>query len=436
MVAPKMPDVYLPSEAQLGAVADAQIAWCREFTARLEWVQSGVKARRRDVHLTLLPITKNVRAVATQLYRNSRRGVQTVIVAGNEREERFGVTGEKFAQARAAVVAGNNEEEGLPADLRDQSHLNPVDGRNQWKPWSWSRIPRGQLHNVGRNIDDINLGWTLYFQHLNTPSPGSAPPPGVEPKAPRSRVDQHRLLAFALCHGYAFRLSPEVQSAVDAWKVEMGLEPDRRMLGIHVRRGDTASDDLTQTSGRKVLPLEAYLAHADLLCARYDLDAIYLSTDSQAVVERAALLRPKYQFFSLPHDRGFFPRIDLDRIVIEAAALRDPSIVEPIVTSALADLYFLQHADALIGTFNSNFTLLAWLLGVARNGFVMPYLNMTDEEFSLGHANLAYEPFGRAPPRWKLYLLPRLRTAVRTVRGRPLGEWPSLLKQRWKDRDR
>lgn len=406
-------DTYLPSNEQLDATADRQTAWSREFALFLERIQSVPQRSRRDAHLTWWPIARNVRAVATHLYRNSRRGVQTVIVAGNEEEER------------------------LLATPKYQQFLDPIDGRNLWKPWLWSRIPRGQLHNIGKDVDDAELAWPLYFSDLNTLSPGfvRSPPPRARP--PGTSVKNRKILGIAACSRYAFRLSPEVQAAIDVWNDEMGWEPDRRVLGIHVRRGDAAADDLTQTT-RESFSLETYLAHADVLCDRYDIDTIYLSTESLAEVERAQALRPDYRFLYLRYDRGIFPRIGEDDRFIEFQAFRDPSIIEPIVTSALADLYFLQRADAFIGTFSSEFSMLAWLLCIGQKGYVMPYVNMSPQS-KLHHAraNLAFETlWWRATPPWRLFLLPRLRTAREAVRGRPLGEWPSLLRRRWKERVR
>ena len=43
-----------------------------------------------------------------------------------------------------------------------------------------------------------------------------------------------------------------------------------------------------------------------------------------------------------------------------------------IVTSAIADLWFLQQCEAFVGTFNSEFSMLAWLLCVGHHGYRVP----------------------------------------------------------------
>jgi hypothetical protein len=87
-------------------------------------------------------------------------------------------------------------------------------------------------------------------------------------------------------------------------------------------------------------------------------------------------LRPRYRFLWLPHDRSVFPRIGEASGFIENVAFEDPSVIEPLVHSAIADLWFLQSCSAFIGTFNSEFSILAWLLCIGNNGHVIPYVNL------------------------------------------------------------
>ena len=45
--------------------------------------------------------------------------------------------------------------------------------------------------------------------------------------------------------------------------------------------------------------------------------------------------------------------------------------------SALADLYFLSRCRAFVGTFNSEFSMLGWLLCIGCNRHVVPYRDLT-----------------------------------------------------------
>jgi hypothetical protein len=132
-----------------------------------------------------------------------------------------------------------------------------------------------------------------------------------------------------------------------------------------------------------------------------------------------------------------FPNKEETDLFIETRALQDPSIIEPIVESALVELYILQHSDAFIGTFNSEFSLLAWLLCIGHKGFVMPYINMTPSyTLKANCGNLEFPlPLNHALKfrHWRILRL-RFRIALDTIDGQPMTKWPSLLRQRWKDR--
>jgi hypothetical protein len=238
-----------------------------------------------------------------------------------------------------------------------------------------------------------------------------------------------KILAVAQCHDFAFRLSPELQEVIAAAEREMNWEPGRRTLGIHLRRGDVARD-------RKSPGLEEFLRQADLICRRYDIDTIYLSTESEVEIARAKALRPQYQFLHLRYDRAIFPTRSETDVFIETRAMEDPSVIEPIVESALADLYFLKHSDAFVGAFNSEFTMLAWLLCIGDKGRIMPYVNMTPRRKLHVHAKaLIYRDLHWALKFRRSRLLKlRLQIASETVRGQPLQDWPSLLRRRWNRR--
>jgi hypothetical protein len=210
----------------------------------------------------------------------------------------------------------------------------------------------------------------------------------------------------------------------------MGWERGRPMLGIHLRRGDAES--------RAYVGLATFLEQADVLCSRYDIDTIYLSTESIDEIERAKQLRPQYRFLYLQHDRAVFPKKEETELFIETRAFQDPSVIEPIVESALVELSLLQQSDAFIGTFDSEFSMLAWLLCIGHKDHLMPYVNMTPcRALAPTRGNLSFIPsaFSSAIDVPQL-LKQRVATALDTIHGQPMTRWPSLLTQRWKVRVR
>ena len=226
-------------------------------------------------------------------------------------------------------------------------------------------------------VDDPGLGWPTYFLALTQPSEGAeaAPMPCPRPPWLRGAAKAGAILRIAACTCYAFRPNAHTRRVLEQWQAQMGWDEEEPKAGIHLRRGDAASEDLRKQT-RRSYPLEAYLATADRLCRRYGLRAVYLSTESEREVERARRLRPRYRWLWLPHDRGVFPRIGETSAFIEHVAFGDPSVIEPLVHSAIADLWFLQRCGAFIGTFNSEFSVLAWLLCIGHHGHVIPYVNL------------------------------------------------------------
>jgi hypothetical protein len=195
---------------------------------------------------------------------------------------------------------------------------------------------------------------------------------------------------MAVCTAYAFRLNDQMNAVMEEFKLRSGWDDTEPKIGIHLRRGDAATGDL-EKQNRSSYSLEAYLAHADEISERYGITTIYLSTESEAEIRRAKELRPQYRVLSLDHDRNFFPNIADSTLFIEDLAWEDHSVIEPIVNSAIADLWFLQHCSAFIGTFNSEFSVLAWLLCIGHHGSLVPYVNMSPiREFEGNQGDLEF----------------------------------------------
>ncbi len=337
----EMPDRLLPAPMRLEAEAVVQRDYSERFGRHLEWLQCRANAASDPVHLTFYPIAKNIRLVATALFRNVDRSRRTCIAPGNDGEEE---------------------------DMRSE-------GGPPWKPWLWSRIPRGQLHNVEHEVDEAELAWPTYFLDIVRAEGEIEIPQRDRPDWRRGPLEKGRILRMAACARFAFRLNEHMRAVVSDWRERSGWDEEEPTLGIHLRRGDAATEDLEMQT-RPSYSLEEYLADADILCNTYGIRTVYLSTESEAEIRRARELRPQYRFLSLAHDRSVFPNIADSSIFIEDLALSDHSVIEPIVNSAVADLWFLQNCNAFIGTFNSEFSVLAWLLCVGQNGFIVPYVNL------------------------------------------------------------
>lgn len=339
---PDLPRRFLPSSRSLATIASRQRAYSTLYFGYVEWLQCFSEATSLPTHLSFYPIAKSLRSVGTALHDGVEAGRKVHIAAGNLREE---------------------------ALLRATS-------RGHWKPWLWSRIPRGQLDNISSAVDDETKSWSTFFVPLDvsgSPSPSQGCTKPSWPWHRRSRTKH--ILEMAACTRYAFRLNTHMQRVIHDHALGMGWREEDPKLAIHLRRGDAASEDLRRQT-RTSWPLEDYLRLADRMCRKYGLSTIYLSTESQSEIAKAEALLPTYRIMSLVHDRAVFPRISDAGMFIEDLALKDSSAIEPIVQSALADLYFIMQCRAFVGAFNSEFSILSWLLCIGENGHIVPYADM------------------------------------------------------------
>jgi hypothetical protein len=344
-------DRYLPSPRQIAQWKTKQVSHSLQYVHILHQTQSSSGNPVINVSLTYRPIAKNIRQLATALHYATSKNMRLKIVDGNKSEE-------------ASLLA---------------------EGHGHWHPWLWGRIDRAKTNQEqgqcsGESADSITRSWLLYFSAVPGRALGEAgDSPHRAPQPPfRGRVsaNHRRILEMSVCCAETFCLNESVMDQIKGWKREMDWPDDKRILGLHIRRGDAASENLGSTT-RHSHHLEEYMDAADRMCSLYDIETLYISTESQLEIDRARQLRPSYRIFALPHDRRIFPRIDDSSKFIEHAALQNPDIIEPLVISALADLYFLQESHAFIGTFNSEFSMLAWLLCVGRHRHLVPYLDLT-----------------------------------------------------------
>jgi hypothetical protein len=228
----------------------------------------------------------------------------------------------------------------------------------------------------------------MFFKYPSTgpSSLGNCPQPYVPrlraASGPFSVAFLQRVLEIAAATKYVFSPVDSILWQVETLKEELQWpKENERILGVHVRRGDAAarvSDTNTpQKSTRASFPLTAYLDAADLICGKYHIQYIYLASESIDEIEHAKRLRPQYKFLYLEHDRSLFPDIASSNQFIEDLALEHPERICELTMSAILDLYFFTECYAFVGTFNSEFSLLAWLLTVGAQGHIVPYISLS-----------------------------------------------------------
>ena len=244
---------------------------------------------------------------------------------------------------------------------------------------------------------------------LRPVSPAASPlrppmEPVFEETLAREDISQTWLTA-QIVHRHLLRLQPRAKKAVqrlllkavpdwDAWVVR-GLREraEAPVIAMHVRRGDSCMRFAAQrgvgpherVSGRPCYPLSLYASAARHMKERYNASVVVLATDSPEVAAEAKRdYGGEFTWLHLPVDhrklegqRGVnVGKAKSGHVFIEHRAAKGKLDKWDAVTSALADLQLLGQADMFVGSLNSQFGRLAWLLIYARAGALPPFASM------------------------------------------------------------
>ncbi len=348
---PAIPAEHIPEPGQRSASEEEQIAFSAAFRNKIEYVQARATTRK-GVYLTFRPIGKNLRLLGTAIRENVNHHRRTF-----------------------------NNPGGPPTEERKLS----AEGY-QWNPWLWSRIFDHQTQD--EDDRDTAKRWSIFFKYPSAIPTGEGE--AVWPYVPRLRYSYgpftssylQRVLEIAASTKYVFSPVDSILLQAEYRKQTMQWpDDDEQVLGIHVRRGDAATSgadtEKPQKATRTSFPLTAYLDAADVICNKYQIRHIFLATESMEEIDRAVRLRPQYKFLILEHERSMFPAIASSDQFIEDLALDHPERIRTITMSAILDLYFFCECHAFVGAFNSEFSLLAWLLTIGTRGHIVPYVSLS-----------------------------------------------------------
>jgi hypothetical protein len=75
--------------------------------------------------------------------------------------------------------------------------------------------------------------------------------------------------------------------------------------------------------------------------------------------------------------RSIFPDIRTSNQFIEDLALDHPERANALAVTAILDLYFFCECHAFVGAFDSEFSVLAWLLTIGARGHLVPYVSLS-----------------------------------------------------------
>lgn len=337
-----LPSVHLPEP---NTSRDASIReFAQEYARHISSVQRQSSTRRR-VRLTYRPIGKNLRLLATAIRDAVDRGCATDI-----------------------------HPDGPPLEVQALAQRG-----HQWAPWLWGRN--------GQPSATADQAWRSLFVNpesfVGDDAPTAAPRwKTSESAGALSSTQLRRITTLAAAAGYSCAPVAAIESEITSYLTRSGWPASAPVLGLHVRRSDAASADqgAPRLSNRASFGLEHYLAAADRLCDQYGITHVFLATESEVEIERAMQLRPRYTFLTVPHDRTLFPDIAVTRQYIEELALTHPDRALPLARMAIVDLQLFRRCSAFVGAFNSEFSVLSWLMCVAGQQTPTPYISLSEPD--------------------------------------------------------
>jgi len=206
---------------------------------------------------------------------------------------------------------------------------------------------------------------------------------------------------FAFVTQPSGRLRAKVASAAASAGVD--AERHRPLLGLHVRLGDACTDDPQQAAqkARKCAPLAAYMPHVRRMVRTHGYKAIYLATDSEAVVAQAHADYPEFVWLHQRMDRGRVAIFNRSGITIETVLLGEEEFA-PVALQGrrmgftparefdefMVDTFLLAQSDGLVGHFANNMDRIAYAL---MSAYATPGGTCLKPYVSVGGANWCFD---------------------------------------------
>lgn len=190
-----------------------------------------------------------------------------------------------------------------------------------------------------------------------------------------------------------------------------GWQRGDRVLGLHVRRGDTCMVDERNASrgfedgafnpkaARRCDSLRAYAPYARAMVAAHGLGAVFIATDDEAIIAEARAnafelfgVSGPSKVYAIELNRSMYYLDLMDAVLKGKQSQGDEGETQPAfdpradALAAMTDLLLLADCDALVVKFTSNLGRQALALSNAFKGgdCVVPYLSL-DSPWCAGH---------------------------------------------------
>mmetsp|Transcript_47903 Transcript_47903/g.74805 ORF Transcript_47903/g.74805 Transcript_47903/m.74805 type:complete len:222 (+) Transcript_47903:125-790(+) len=181
---------------------------------------------------------------------------------------------------------------------------------------------------------------------------------------------------------FLLRLNTAFQESlhIDQMKQRIGWPTDGRVLGLHIRHGDSCKTNIRRD---KCISAAQHAQEIKTIAARYKVDQVFVASDSPEAIEKVKSLAPELNFLHLTSDvrsrlnsgTGVYIEQRLDSRHCEKV---DGGCLDSgdLLRFTMSDLLLLSETQGLVGHFTSNMSRLAFMLMILHHRRVVPFISV------------------------------------------------------------
>ena len=175
---------------------------------------------------------------------------------------------------------------------------------------------------------------------------------------------------------HVWRPNAELVQRASSVLSSAGWPEQAQAIGVHVRRGDACVD---KRNNRKCFSWPDYAAHVKELVRDYGFNAVFVATDdaetATAALADADLKQLGVTVAIVNADRSFYGKVTKGERIEHRLAKGQGDTLK-LGWDASVDLELLAQCQAFVGTFSSTLGRAAFMLQVARLGYVPPFASL------------------------------------------------------------
>lgn len=235
---------------------------------------------------------------------------------------------------------------------------------DNWFPWIWTRY-------LSENNSNQH-SWLNLFKDIED-----------EVVAPFFGNEYPALPDFILylsCLDHIFRLNADLEVRLIREYMNVIWPKDMVVCGLQIRRGEIVPKDgniKNAWAGRPIFEIDDYILGLKEICSKLNTNTVFVSTDSQEVLNYLNNNYKEYNFIYNNFDRTQFLSYEGQEPNLEIDLQKRPELIKLYTESCLIDLYCLARCKGYVGGMtNSEYGICGWFLQMAKQKTIYPYFNV------------------------------------------------------------